>query len=106
MEINLSSRLRKKILEQCQEVLQSTEAHATLVECIKNKRIRIRAILKPARKQVMNMLTKGYDNVLELFRKTPMYQVSLEWRHRKQKEGSVRTISASLNVVEEGTDRG
>ena len=84
-EINLSSSLRSKILQTMNAMDQETR----VVQDYTKERDIIRDVLKPARKQVMNMLTQGDAACLSLFRKTPMYQVSLEWRHRKIKCGSL-----------------
>jgi hypothetical protein len=93
MEINLSSKLRKAVLNTLlpekaatkEENIEENTEEDDGIEDYKRERERIMEVLKPARKQVMNMLTKGEKNILQEFKETPMYQVCLDWRHRKQK---------------------
>ena len=57
---------------------------------VEEEKERIYTILQPARKEVMKMLTSGDGNCLDMFRKTPMYQVCIEWRTRKQKSSETQ----------------
>ena len=100
MEINLSSQLRCSILQD----IHKNKTHID-IEDYDKEREQIRDLLKPARKQVMDMLTNGFENCLFLFRKTPMYQVSLESRHRKQKGGRVGGMGFNASgFVDKNTD--
>ena len=100
MEINLSSTLRKNIqnqiqnkMNQQQNIIDDDKIDDDKMMNENNNKIEdektidfVVEMLKPARKEVLKMLTRGETSLLGLFRKTPMYSVCLEIRTKKQKQ--------------------